>query len=73
MGEENSKSAQDRGSLSSFSWRMLLGTIRRTFPRAKQMKTKTLNEFLADGGKGKTLLLLVREISFHNYKHKYHV
>ena len=53
---------QDPSSSLSFAWRMLLGTIRKTFPKAKQLKTRLLNEWMEDEERSKHLMLFVRKI-----------
>ena len=57
--EQVSKHPEQDSSL-SFAWRMLLGTIRKTFPKAKQLKTRLLNDWMADEERSKHLMLFVR-------------
>ena len=59
--EQGSKQSDQDPSSLSFTWRVLLGTIRKTFPKAKQLKTKLLNEWMADEERSKQLMLFVRK------------
>ena len=59
MTEEEARTSQSQDESDSFSFRILLGTIRRKFPHAKQLQTKLLSKWLEDEEKKKSLLLLV--------------
>ena len=56
--KENDGDARQSSSL-GFAWRMLLGTIRKTFPQAEQLRTSSLAAWLEDENRKKTVLLLV--------------
>lgn len=54
-----SPEVEKSGSEPSFMWNMLLGSIRKGFPKAKQLKTKLLDEWMKDTNRRRHILMLV--------------